>query len=77
MKMALNDYVPDYEEFKCMMLSHSFPGKCGKFDSVYEAKKAAYDITGKKGKDPGYGKAGYKLSHGYVAADFSLGKGTW
>lgn len=72
MKMALNDFVPDYEEFKSMMLTHSFPGKCGPYDSKYEAKKAAYDITGKKGKDPGYGAAGYKLSH-----IFDAGQGYW
>jgi len=71
-KMAMNDYVPEYEEFKKMMLTHEFPGRFGPYDSKYEVKKATYDITGKRGIDPKYGDANYKLSH-----IFDTGEGYW
>lgn len=62
-KMALDGYVPNYNEFKEAMLSREFPARFGPFDKKYEWKKAAYSIDGKKGKNPGFADAGYKLSH--------------
>lgn len=62
-KMALDGYVPDYNEFKEAMISREFPARFGPFDSEFERPKAAYSIDGKKGKNPGFTDAGYKISH--------------
>lgn len=71
-KMALNDYVPEYEEFKTMMLDGTFPARCSKSAGTKEAIKAVYKIQGERGIDPGYGDANYKISH-----IFDVGEGYW
>ena len=62
-KLALDEYVPDYHEFKEAMISREFPARFGPCDSKYEKVKAAYSIDGKKGKNPGFADSGYKISH--------------
>ncbi len=62
-KLAIDGFVPVYDEFKEAMVSRSFPARFGPFDKNYERPKAAYSIDGSNGKDPGFGKAGYKISH--------------
>lgn len=62
-KMAIDSYIPDYYEFKELMLSRQFPARFGPYDSKYEQPKAAYDITGKNGKDPMFVSNGYKIAH--------------
>lgn len=58
-KMALDGFVPAYDEFKEMMASRKFPARFGP-SCESERERAAYTI---KGKDPGIGQAGYKISH--------------
>ena len=60
LKMAMDGYVPEYEEFKNCMLSRKFPARFGPHDSKYEKPKAAYAING---KDPGFAINGYKIAH--------------
>lgn len=62
-KLAIDKYIPDYEEFKHAMISREFPARFGRHDSTYEKVKAAYSIDGKKGKDPLFTKNGYKIAH--------------
>ena len=62
-KMAFDGYVPNYNDFKEAMISREFPARFGPFDSKFERPKAAYSIDGKKGKNPGFTDAGYKISH--------------
>lgn len=59
LKMAMDGYVPDYFEFKEMMLSRNFPARFGQSCSS-ERKKAAYKIDA---KDPKINSSGYKISH--------------
>lgn len=61
-KMALDGFVPDYNEFKELMLSRNFPARFGPFCQC-EKEKAAYSIDGKKGKDPYIQSNGYKIAH--------------
>ena len=61
--MAMDGYVPDYDEFKQAMISREFPARFGRYDSKYERVKAAYSIDGKKGRDPLFTKNGYKIAH--------------
>ena len=61
-KMAIDGYIPKYSEFKKLMLNRKFPARFGR-STTNERIKAAYDISGKLGGDPGFGKAGYKISH--------------
>lgn len=63
LKMALDKYVPDYDDFKKLMVTKEFPARFGPYDSKFEKPKAAYSIDGSKGKNPGFTKAGYKISH--------------
>ena len=60
--MAIDNYVPDYKEFKTCMINRTFPARFGR-STKEERKKAAFSIDGKIGKDPGFGKAGYKIAH--------------
>ncbi len=60
LKMAMDGFVPEYEDFKACMLSRKFPARFGPHDSKYEKPKAAYAING---KDPGFGTNGYKIAH--------------
>lgn len=60
MKMALDGYVPKYDDFYNAMLTRKFPARFGRYDSEFEAKRAAYSL---QGKDPGLNKGGYKLAH--------------
>ena len=62
-KMAIDGFVPDYNEFKEAMITREFPARFGRHDSIYEKKKAAYSIDGTKGKDPLFTKKGYKIAH--------------
>lgn len=62
-KMAIDGYVPDYDEFKQAMISREFPARFGPYDSKFEKEKAAYSINGKKGKNPLFSKKGYKIAH--------------
>ena len=62
-KMAMDGYVPDYDEFKQAMISREFPARFGRHDSKFEKVKAAYSIDGKKGRDPLFTKNGYKIAH--------------
>ena len=57
-KFAIDGYVPSYDEFKCAMISRKFPATCK--CTKDEKEKAAYSLDG---KNPGFGKAGYKISH--------------
>ncbi|MCR5036152.1 MAG: hypothetical protein K6A73_02385 [Bacteroidales bacterium] len=61
-KMAIDGYVPSYNEFKQCMLSREFPARFGPSSSL-ERAQAAYSIDGKKGKDPGFCANGYKIAH--------------
>lgn len=60
--MAIDNYIPDYKEFKDCMLNRTFPARFGR-STKEEREKAAYSIDGKYGKDPGFGRAGYKIAH--------------
>lgn len=59
LKMAIDGYVPEYFEFKEMMISRKFPARFGQSCSL-ERIKAAYRIDA---KDPKINGAGYKISH--------------
>lgn len=61
-KMAIDGYVPSYNDFKQCMLSREFPARFGPSSSE-ERAIAAYSIDGKKGKDPGFCANGYKIAH--------------
>lgn len=61
-KMALDGYVPEYEDFKSTMLSRDFPARHGRHCKEEKAK-AAYSIDGKKAKDPQFQIKGYKIAH--------------
>ena len=58
-KMAIDGFVPAYDDFKEMMVSRKFPARFGR-SCKSERDRAAYAING---KDPGIGLAGYKISH--------------
>ena len=65
--MAYDGYVPDYNEFKEMMLSRNFP--CGYIVTKTEAERAAF----RKGKDPRIQYKGYKIAHIHDAGrDFNI-----
>lgn len=55
--MAIDNYVPSYEEFKKSLINRTFP--CGYLQTTTEIKKAAF----KKGKDPRIQYKGYKIAH--------------
>ena len=59
LKMAIDGYVPEYSDFKEMMISRKFPARFGQSCSL-ERIKAAYKIDA---KDPKINGAGYKISH--------------
>ena len=59
LKMAIDGYVPEYSDFKEMMISRKFPARFGQSCSL-ERAKAAYKIDA---KDPKISIAGYKISH--------------
>ena len=59
LKMAIDGYVPEYFDFKEMMISRKFPARFGQSCSL-ERVKAAYKIDA---KDPKINIAGYKISH--------------
>lgn len=59
LKMAMDGYVPEYSEFKEMMITRKFPARFGQSCSL-EREKAAYKIDA---KDPKINGAGYKISH--------------
>lgn len=61
-KMAIDGYVPSYNDFKQCLVSREFPARFGPSSSL-ERDKAAYSIDGKKGKDPGFCANGYKIAH--------------
>lgn len=58
-KMAIDNYVPEYDEFKEMMKNREFPARFGR-STKEERNKMTYIING---KDPGFLKKGYKISH--------------
>lgn len=58
-KMALDGFIPEYEEFKQLFKSRQFPARFGQSCKT-ERDKAAFDICG---KDPKINYAGYKISH--------------
>lgn len=62
MKMAFDGFVPAMDDLLKEMNDRSFPARFGQSCEV-ERDIAAYDITGKKAKDPGINKAGYKIGH--------------
>lgn len=57
--MAIDDYVPSYDEFKQSILSHSFP--YGFMRTKEELPLQAFP----KGTSPGINNAGWKLAHLY------------
>lgn len=59
LKMAMDRFVPDYAEFKEMMVLRKFPARFGQSCKL-EKNKAAYKIDG---KDPRINSQGYKISH--------------
>lgn len=61
-KMAVDSYVPVYQEFKKHMISREFPARFGRSTQA-ERDRMAYSIDGKKGKDPGFARNGYKIAH--------------
>lgn len=58
-KMAVDDYLPKYDEFKMLMSSRKFPARFGR-SCASERDRAAFSLNG---KDPGFATAGYKISH--------------
>lgn len=58
-KMALDNYVPAYTNFKKMFISRTFPARFGQSCKA-ERDKASFKINA---KDPQINKAGYKISH--------------
>lgn len=58
-KMVLDNYVPEYDEFKEMMKNHQFPARYWKA-SCEEKEKALYNINA---QNPGFMKHKYKISH--------------
>lgn len=65
-KMAIDGYVPDYDEFKHAMISRKFPARFGR-STKEERDRAAYSIDGSKGKDPLFTRNGYKIAHVFNA----------
>lgn len=61
-KMAVDGYVPVYQEFKKHMVSREFPARFGKSTQA-ERDRMAYSINGQRGKDPGFARNGYKIAH--------------
>lgn len=63
-KMSYDEYVPSLEEFYALMKSRKFPVRIlspmGTKNEPWEKEYAAFNISG---KNPGLGKAGYKLAH--------------
>ena len=58
-KMAMDGYCPTLDEFYWLMKERMFPARYGRSCKL-ERKKAVYSLNG---KDPGFGKAGYKIAH--------------
>ncbi len=67
-KMAFDGFVPNYEEFKNLLISRKFPARFGQSCRT-ERERAAFDICA---KDPGINSAGYKISH-----IIDVGTGYW
>ena len=64
-KMAIDNYVPEYEEFKSAMMNRKFPARYGHYTHD-EDEKAAYPIHGELAKNPQFvvkNKKYYKISH--------------
>ena len=66
--MAFDGFVPNYEEFKNLLISRKFPARFGQSCRT-ERERAAFDICA---KDPGINSAGYKISH-----IIDVGTGYW
>lgn len=58
-KMAMDGYCPTLDEFYELMKERKFPARYGRSCKL-ERNKAVYSLNG---KDPGIGKAGYKIAH--------------
>jgi hypothetical protein len=61
-KMAMDGFVPSLAEFATMLKNRTFPARFGQCCET-ERLRAAYDIQGRNGKNPGFGGAGYKIAH--------------
>lgn len=57
-KMAIDKFVPDFEEFCSLLYERKFPSRFGQITSQEREMMAV-----KMGRDPGINKAGFKLSH--------------
>ena len=76
-KMAIDGFVPKLNEFAEMLKNRTFPARFGSC-SAWERKKAAYDIVGKNGRDPGFRSAGYKIAHIVdCGKDYQCGNNCW
>lgn len=70
LKMSMDGYVPNFDEFREMMNNRTFPLRFGQITS-----KEKEMMSFKQGHDPGIHKAGFKLAHIIpVGMDYYVGQ---